>query len=445
MKNLKYNLAFLLCLLFAGYQASAQNPLIMDQFTADPSATVFEGKVYVYPSHDIPCKEGQGFIGFCMADYHVFSSENLTQWEDHGVILSQDKVDWVNPATYSMWAPDCIYKNGKYYFYFPAISKEKPGGRRIGVAIADSPKGPFIPQPTFIENLMGIDPCPFIDKDGQAYIYWGSRDKLSMARLKDNMLELASEPEQVMGISDKFMEGPYLFERNGNYYLTFPHKVDKTERLDYAMATNPMGPFKYMGTIMDESPVGCWTNHQSIIQYKNQWYLFYHHNDLSPEFDKNRSIRADSLFFHADGSIQKVTPTLRGVGLTDPASKIQIDRYSEVVKDGVTISWLDAANKPAGWKTTLNAEGAWVRYNAVDFSNKKFKTVSVNSLAKDDGVVEIRTSAVDGPLLATLKIGKDDNWKQVNSKIKKAPKGIQDLYIVLKEGKGLEVDWITFK
>lgn len=169
----------------------AQNPLIMGQFTADPSARVFDGKVYVYPSHDIPCDEGQGFIGFCMADYHVFSSANLTSWEDHGVIVSQDKVAWVDPDSYGMWAPDCIFKNGKYYFYFPSIEKviTKGRGYREGVAVSSSPTGPFVPQLTPMEGVYGIDPNPFIDKDGQAYLYWGSGENLLMAKLKENMLE----------------------------------------------------------------------------------------------------------------------------------------------------------------------------------------------------------------------------------------------------------------
>lgn len=446
MKNLKYYLTLFSCYSLIGiYQTSAQNPLILDQFTADPSARVFEGKVYIYPSHDIPCKEGQGFIGFCMADYHVFSSENLTQWEDHGVILSQNQVEWVDPATYSMWAPDCIFRNGRYYLYFPAISKEKPGVRRIGVATSINPDDPFTPQPKYIEGVIGIDPNPFIDKDGQAYLYWGSGEKLLVARLKENMMELASEPETVMDLPEKFKEGPYLFERKGIYYFTFPHKVDKTEQLDYAMGNSPMGPFKFIGTIMDEWPNQCWTNHQSVAEYKNQWYLFYHHNDLSPDFDKNRSMRADSLFFNADGTIRKVTPTLRGVGVTDSRSKIQLDRYSDISKEGATVSFLDVANKQAGWKTTLNTPEAWIRFNSVDFKSKKFRHINVKALAKADGIIEIRSNKLDGLLIAKVKIGKTPDWKIVNSKLKKPQTGIQDLWVVLKEGKEIELDWISFQ
>ena len=157
-----YILLYLNCIL-------AQNPLILDQFTADPSARVFEDRVYVYPSHDVPCGEGQGIIGFCMPDYHVFSSVNLTDWVDHGIIVSQENVEWVDSTTYSMWAPDCISKDGKYYFYFPARIKGKSfwKGMGIGVAISDTPYGPFEPEREPIKDVYGIDPNVFIDKDGQ--------------------------------------------------------------------------------------------------------------------------------------------------------------------------------------------------------------------------------------------------------------------------------------
>jgi hypothetical protein len=335
----------------------AQNPIIMDQFTADPSARVFDGRVYVYPSHDILANEEQGRVGwFCMEDYHVFSSDNLTDWTNHGVIVSQSKVPWVDSTSYSMWAPDCIYRNGKYYFYFPARPKDVSNGRffSIGVAVADKPYGPFTPQPEPIENVRGVDPNPFIDKDGQAYLYWSARN-IYLAKLKDNMLELASEPQIIQNLPEKGLkEGPYMFERNDIYYLTYPHVEDSTERLEYAIGDNPMGPFQVKGVIMDESPE-CWTNHHSIIEFKNQWFLFYHHNDLSPYFDKSRSARIDSMFFNEDGTIKKVIPTLRGIGLTNASQKIQIDRYSHISDEGASIAFLDTLNTFEGWKIILDS------------------------------------------------------------------------------------------
>jgi beta-xylosidase len=297
-------------------KTSAQNPIITNQFSADPSARVFNNKVYLFPSHDIPPYTNKNKENwFSMEDYHVFSSDDLSEWTDHGVIVTQNKVPWVKPDSYSMWAPDCIERNGKYYFYFPSTANDTvTKGFTIGVAIANRPEGPYTVMPQPIKNVRGIDPNVFIDKDGQAYLYW-SLGNIYAAKLKENMTELASEPVILQNLPEKGLkEGPYLFERNGIYYLTYPHAENKTERLEYAIGNNPLGPFKVSGVIMDESATGCWTNHHSIINYKQQWYLFYHHNDLSPQFDKNRSVRIDSLTFNQDGAINKVIPTLRGGG-----------------------------------------------------------------------------------------------------------------------------------
>jgi hypothetical protein len=427
--------------------ADAQNPIITDQFTADPAARVFNGRVYVYPSHDIRAPESfTRKDWFCMEDYHVFSSSNLTDWTDHGVIVTQEKVEWVNPASYSMWAPDCIERKGKYYFYFPA--NVKPGSGRgfgIGVAVADNPAGPFIPQPEPIKNVHGIDPCTFIDKDGQAYIYY-SLGKIFAAKLNDNMLELASEPVVMEDLPKQgLVEGPFLFERNGIYYMTYPHVQNTIERLEYAIGDNPMGPFKVTGVIMDELPSGCWTNQPSIIEFSNQWYLFYHDNDLSPKFDKNRSVRVDSLFFNPDGTIQKVRPTLRGVGITSASGQIETDRYSRISPEGVSVFFLDTLNLFRGWKTIFHSRNGWIQYNAVDFGKDKLKSVEVNASSAGDGKLQIRLDNLGGPIIAELKIKKSSGWNVCEARLSKFLPGIHNLIVVSGSDTPVEVDWIRFK
>jgi len=415
----------------------------MDQFTADPSARVFEGKVYVFPSHDLNC----GTKWFCMKDYHVFSSENLTDWTDHGIIVSQENVSWVDSTTNSLWAPDCIEKDSIYYFYFPAIpidgSMRK--GPRIGVATSRAPHGPYHPEPEPIAGVFGIDPNPFVDHDGQAYLYWAAHRHLYMARLKENMKELASQPQEIENLPRGFKEGPYLFERKGIYYFTFPHVIKKTEAIVYATGDNPMGPFDYQGMIMDESPEGCWTNHHSIVQYNGQWILFYHHNDLSPDFDKNRSTRADSLFFNEDGTIQKVIPTLRGVGITPSTQHIQIDRYSAVSRSGASIDFLDIENKQKGWKTLLTEPEAWIKYNSIDFSSQKLDSVLVKGLSETTAVIDIRLDDSNGPLVAQVNLSKNTDWSIIHSALSSVPAGIKHLVIVLKSGDHVEIDWIRFE
>jgi hypothetical protein len=492
-------LALALGMLFSAGKTSADNPLILDQFTADPTARVFDGKIYLFPSHDMPsARTARGGTGwFAMEDYHVFSSENLIDWTDHGVIISQTKVAWVNP-TDAMWAPDCVFKNGKYYFYFPAPAKALPplppatapaiasgglpvgpgpalplppatfpatapatgpataprpgrggagrgGGQSVGVAIADAPSGPYKPEARPIAGVSGIDPCVFIDKDGQAYLYT-ALGRISVAKLKDNMLEIASPPQVIANLPTQGqIEGPFTFERNGIYYLTFPHVANKTERLEYAMGKSPMGPFTMTGVIMDESPTGCWTNHHSIVQYKDQWYLFYHDRDLSPDFDKNRSVRADYLSFNDDGTIRKVLPTLRGVGIRNAADTIQIDRYSAVSKDGTAVAFLDDAKKQLGWQITLNQPNAWVQYDRVDFGNGGLKSVNVRSLSAAGGVVEIRLDKPDSPVIAQVAIERGAAWITTSSKLLNAPSGRHDLIVSLKGTSAVALDWVRFE
>lgn len=431
------------------YNAMAQNPIVRNQFSADPSARVFGDKVYVFPSHDLLATEGKGRPGwFCMEDYHVFSSSNLTDWTDHGLIITQNKVPWVRPDSYSMWAPDCIERNGKYYFYFPAAPKDTityGKGFRIGVAVANKPEGPYTPESTPIKGVHGIDPNVFIDKDGQAYLYW-SAGNIYGAKLKSNMLELDSKVDTLGYLPTKGLkEGPYLFERNGVYYLTYPHVENKIERLEYAIGDNPLGPFKYAGVIMDESASGCWTNHHSFINFENQWYLFYHDRDYSPGFDKARSIRADSLSFNADGTIKKVIPTLRGIGVTDAKKEIQVDRYSAISNEGASIDFIDTTNRFLGWKTIFTKQGAWVQYNTVNFGAKPLKKITANMLGEKDAEIEFRTGSTAGPVIATLKPGNIKVWNISKGNLAKTIAGIQHIFITAKNNKRIEIDWVNFE
>jgi hypothetical protein len=418
---------------------SAQNPIIRDQFSADPTARVFNGKIYLYPSHDIPTPPGKNLREnwFCMEDYHVFSSENLTDWTDHGVIVTQTRVPWLTRINYDMWAPDCVFKNGKYYFYFPV-------GGRIGVATADKPEGPYTVLDKPVEGIRGIDPCVLIDKYGQSYIFT-AMGRISIAKLKDNMIETDGQPQTIANMPAKgLIEGPFAFELNGRYYLTYPHVENKIERLEYAMSDSPMGPYKPVGVIMDESPSGCWTNHQSIVKYNGQWYLFYHDRDYSPNFDKNRSVRIDSLSFNSDGTIRKVIPTFRGVGVTDALSQIQIDRYTAISDKGASITFIDTLNTFDGWKTILDNKGAWIKYNAVDFGSKKLKSVMVKATSQRGGTIQVRLDMPDGLLLAEVNIPKGTIWNTVSGKMLKYQKGIHNLVVVSKDNP-VEMDWVQFK
>ena len=448
MKRSKLNFIFSISLLLSINILFAQNPIVRTMYSADPTARVFGDKVYLFPSHDILATPGHGRVGwFCMEDYHVFSSSNLTDWTDRGIVVTQNKIPWVKPDSYSMWAPDCIYRNGKYYFYFPTTPKDSSFGRgfAIGVAIADKPEGPYVPEENPIKNVHGIDPNVFIDKDGQAYLYWAGGN-IYAAKLKENMLELASDPVILKDLPTKGLkEGPFLFERNGIYYLTYPHVINKTESLEYATSDNPLGPFKVTGVIMDESPTGCWTNHHSLIQFKGQWYLFYHDRDYSPNFDKARSVRADSLFFNEDGTIKKVVRTFRGIGIADATKPLQIDRYSAISNEGVSVDFIDTTNRFEGWKIIFSKQDGWTQYNTVDFGKKKLRSVNVKAISNSGGVLQIRLDKPNNPVVAEIKIHETKEWKTVKATLSSFNSGIHNLIVSLKDNSDVEVDWVSFE
>ena len=437
-----------------------QNPIIRDQFTADPTARVFGERIYLFPSHDILPPEGQRQNWFCMEDYHVFSSENLVDWTDHGVIVSQQQVPWGKQNGYSMWAPDCVERGGKYYFYFPNAPQEGRGFA-VGVAVADRPEGPYKLEPEPIRGVSGIDPCVLMDTDGQAYLYWGSM-MIRGARLKDNMKELDGEPEEMKGLPEGFKEGPFAFRRGGWYYLTFPwvRKEKGTETLAYAMSHSPLGPWDFKGIIMEEHANACWTNHHSLVEYKGQWYLFYHHNDYSPNDDKRRSVCIEKIAFNADGSIRPVVPTRRGVGITPATSRVEVDRFSVASnspssEEGVSIAFNDTVDTFHGWHVTLPKKGSWLQYNDVDFSMVTDGYLIARVKADDNTEFFVREKSSKGKVIAKVAVvvkseqgpfrrDRSGQWLTVSVPLNNTPKGVVNLILTC-EGKGFSIDWLQFK
>lgn len=293
----------------------AQNPFITHMYTADPSARVWkDGRLYVYASHDIAPPRGCDL----MDQYHVFSTDDMVNWTDHGEILRSSQVPWGRPEGGFMWAPDCAYKDGKYYFYFPHPSESNWNNSwKIGVAVSKYPAKDF----TVLGYVKGveayIDPCVFVDDDGQVYIYQGGGGVCLGGKLKDNMIEVDGKMQRMEGLVD-FHEATWVHKYKGKYYLSYSdnHEDGKEgiagdNRMRYAISDSPLGPWKYMGIYMN--PTDSYTNHGSIVEYKGQWYAFYHNSSLSGsngEFnDWLRSICVDKLYYDADGSIKMVIQT----------------------------------------------------------------------------------------------------------------------------------------
>lgn len=315
-------------------------PLVEHIFTADPSAHVFDGKIYIYPSHDIEAGIAFNDNGdhFDMRDYHVLSMDTPDgPAVDNGVALDVKDVPW---AHRQMWAPDAARKNGQYYFYFPA--KRADGIFQIGVAIGDSPVGPFKPEPEAIKGSYTIDPAVFEDSDGTFYMYFGgiwggqlqkyrnnSYDEKNeepadhepalgpiVARLSDDMKEFAQTPREILILDEqgeplkagdhdrRFFEASWMHKYNGKYY--FSYSTGNTHFLCYAIGDNPYGPFTYAGQIL--TPVIGWTTHHSICEYQGQWYLFYHDSILSGGVTHLRSVKMAPLSYDANGKIITLSP-----------------------------------------------------------------------------------------------------------------------------------------
>ena len=315
-------------------------PLIKHIYTADPSAHVFKGRIYIYPSHDIENDIPFDDLGshFAMEDYHVFSMDNPdSEVIDHGIALHVKDVKW---ADKQMWAPDAAEKDGKYYLYFPA--KRPDGIFQIGVAISDKPEGPFIAESNAIENSYSIDPAVFKDEDGKYYMYfgglWGGQlqsyrsnifDKNNIepeptakalgpriAMLSDDMKSYAEEVKELVILDEnnepllasdnqrRYFEGPWMHKYNNKYYLSY--STGDTHFLCYAIGDNPYGPFKYGGRILN--PVVGWTSHHSIIEFENKWYLFYHDSSLSKGVTHLRSIKMVEIMYDENGYINTLDP-----------------------------------------------------------------------------------------------------------------------------------------
>ncbi len=325
----------------AGSTWYLSQPLISDIYTADPSAHVFNGKIFIYSSHDIDAGVPEKDDGshFAMKDYHVLSMDSINgKVTDNGVALDIKDIPWVGRQ---LWAPDAAYKNGMYYLYFPA--KDNQDIFRIGVATSTSPTGPFKAEPKPIEGSFSIDPAVFTDTDETSYMYfggiWGGQMQKwqsgkfdstygqeptdstvtalspKIAKLSKDMLHF-NGPVKDVKIVDKdgkpllagdhkrrFFEAPWMHKYNGKYY--FSYSTGDTHFICYATGDSPYGPFTYQGVILN--PVQGWTNHESIVEINGKWYIFYHDTQLSGKTHL-RNVKVTELHYTPDGGIETITP-----------------------------------------------------------------------------------------------------------------------------------------
>lgn len=305
------------------------NPLFRDAFTSDPATLVAGERLYVYTGHDECFEDSAGYegqYGYNLTNWRLYSTEDMQTWKSHGQIFSPTDFGW---ASGEAWAAQCIEKNGKFYFYLTAQGKDEYLGKCIGVAVSDSPAGPFVDaigKPLVQDNMTDngargwwndIDPTVLTDDDGTTWICWGN-GTCFMAPLKDNMTELA---DTITVVSlPRYVEGPWLAHRGDKYYLIYVSMGQGRETISYAMSSSIKGPWEPMGEIAGMAE-NSFTIHPAVCEFKGHWYFFYHNGMLTLDGHKGssgrRSVCVEEMFFNEDGTIKYIQQTTKGVSAID--------------------------------------------------------------------------------------------------------------------------------
>ena len=453
----KHYLMGSMALLMAG-ALHAQNPIVQTCYTTDPAPMVHDGRLYVYTGHD---EDKADF--FWMQEWRVYSTADMVNWTDHGSPLAIETFSWADDRA---WAAQCVEHNGKFYWYVCLHSKLS-NAMAIGVAVGDSPTGPFkdaIGKPLHDGSWDYIDPTVLIDDDGAAYLYWGNPN-IYYAKLNPDMISIDGEvhrmeqtvesfgapnPEaRVKGkkYKDVYTEGPWLSKRNGKYYLLYA-AGGVPEHIAYSMADGPLGPWKYMGEIMPLQDTGSFTNHCGIIDYKGNSYFFYHTGKLPGGGGFGRSVAVEQFDYNPDGTFPLINATRKGVkpvGTLSPYGRVEAE----------TIAWSE------GLKTEPNAvtgvyvsdahDGDYIKVREVDFGDRAPKRfIASVASALRGGRLEVYADSIGGKPVAVLDVpgtGGWESWRTLETSVAPTLTGVHDIYFAFKGRKGCKLfnfDWWEF-
>ena len=421
----------------SGLSVNAQNPIVQTAYTADPAPLVYNDKLYLYTSHD-----EDDSTWFTMNDWKLYSTDDMVNWTEHPTPLSFKTFEW---ARGDAWAAQCIERDGKFYMYVPVTDRK--GESAIGVAVADSPYGPFydpLGTPLVQADFGNIDPTVFIDDDGQAYLYWGNPNCFYV-KLNKDMISYEGGIHAVPMTPESFgrregnpkratlyEEAPWLYKRKGAYYL-FYAGGPIPEHLAYATSDSPEGPWKYGGTVMAKEG-GSFTNHPGIVDFRGKTYLFYHDASLPGGSGFTRSVCVREMDFGRDGKVNPVKMVKEGVekGLKPlcPYRKVEAE----------TMAWSKRMksdyNPQVGVFVTALRNGSYTRVRDVDFGEKAPSRIlaRLSTTHNADIVMEVRLDGLEGKVLAELKVprtGGSDRWKLVEKQIPQVT-GVHDLYFIFK-------------
>lgn len=440
--------------LFAASRGRAADPIVQTSFTADPAPLVHDGVVYLYTSHDeddAPAGQGR----FLMKDWRCYTSTDMVNWTDHGVVASLKTFPWAEQSN-DAWAPQVVERHGKFYLYVP-ISVAGWPKNVIAVAVADNPLGPF--KDALGHALVGpttgyIDPTVFVDDDGQAWLYFGNPN-LWYVKLNDDMISTSGEIVQEPTKPENYQEGPWFYRRGAHYYMAYASTCCP-EGIGYAMSDHPTGPWKYQGHIVkpDRRSSG---NHPGIIDYQGHGYVFGFNYKLNfaiaKEHHERRSVCVERFDYNPDGTIPELpwweeAPAIPQLGTLDPFRRVEAE----------TIAWSEGITTEPGTAGSLCAypthAGAFIKVQGVNFATGA-KTVRASvAAAKTGGTLELHLDRADGPLVATLSVAatapagdkEADTWKTLTTAAS-GTAGVHDLYFVFTgdAAAALRLDWWQFE
>lgn len=411
------------CGLLNCLNVNAQRPIIQTKYTADPAPMVYNDTVFLYTTHDEDDAEG-----FKMQDWLLYTSTDMVNWTDHGVVASLKSFDWVKRDN-GVWAEQVVERNGKFYMYCPIH------GNGIGVLVSDSPYGPFkdpLGKPLVWqkEHWDDIDPTVFIDEDGQAYMYWGNPN-CYYVKLNEDMISYSGDIVKLKETPEHYQEGPWFYKRNGHYYLAFASTCCP-EGIGYAMSDSPTGPWKTKGYIMrpTERTRG---NHPGIMDYKGKSYVFGLNYDLlkleTNTHYERRSVSVAEMHYNEDGTIQEVPywadTKLEQIGTFNPFRKVE----AETMAWGYGLKTAPNADKSLSVVDVNNGEYICVR--GVNFGKNKARRFEVSALPLEGGNLKIRLDAPDGKIVGNVNIpqGNETSKYELYSCEVNAVSGIHDLYL----------------
>lgn len=411
------------CGLMNCLNVNAQRPIIQTKYTADPAPMVYNDTVFLYTTHDEDDAEG-----FKMQDWLLYTSTDMVNWTDHGVVASLKSFDWVKRDN-GAWAEQVVERNGKFYMYCPIH------GNGIGVLVSDSPYGPFkdpLGKPLVWqkEHWDDIDPTVFIDEDGQAYMYWGNPN-CYYVKLNEDMISYSGDIVKLKETPEHYQEGPWFYKRNGHYYLAFASTCCP-EGIGYAMSDSPTGPWKTKGYIMrpTERTRG---NHPGIMDYKGKSYVFGLNYDLlkleTNTHYERRSVSVAEMHYNEDGTIQEVPywadTKLEQIGTFNPFRKVE----AETMAWGYGLKTAPNADKSLSVVDVNNGEYICVR--GVNFGKNKARRFEVSALPLEGGNLKIRLDVPDGKIVGNVNIpqGNETSKYELYSCEVNAVSGIHDLYL----------------